>query len=112
MLPQYDLVPIPLDESKIPYLTQPQLVEANDESIKLDFSRNLVEEVIVELPATLKFPIVHAWDHTSGDGLKSIRLMFLIGPRADDLQPAFLDVTPETWAKLQANPAMFRRKQS
>ncbi len=108
MLPQYDLVPIPLDASKIPYLTQRQLVEANDESIRRDFSRNLVAEKIAELPTNLNFPIIHAWNHKSGEGLKNIRLMLLIGPQADDLHEVFVDVTPDTWAKLQANP-VFRR---
>jgi hypothetical protein len=111
MLPQYDLVPIPLDASKIPYLTQLQLVGANDESIRLGFSRNLVEEKIADLPADLNFPIVHAWDHTSGEGLKNIRLGILIGPHGDDLNQVILDVTSDTWAKLHANPA-FRSQHS
>jgi hypothetical protein len=109
MLPQYNLVPIPLDESKIPYLTQPQLVEANNESIRLGFSRNLVEEKVAELPANLNFPIVAAWDHTSGEGLKNIRLELAVGPHGEDLHHVFLDVTPDTWAKLQANPVFHRR---
>ena len=110
MLPQHSLVPIPLDESKIPYLTQPQLVEANNESIKLGFSRNLVEEKITELSAKLNFPIVEAWIHTSGEGLMNIRLMLLVGPHGEDLHHVYLDVTPDTWAKVQTNPVFHRRQ--
>ena len=72
MAAEHNCVPIPLDPNRIHYLTQPQLVKANDESIRLGFSRNLVEDKIAQLPAHLKFPVLGAWDHTSGEGCVSI----------------------------------------
>ena len=100
MLPQFSCKPILSDGDKLAYLTQPRLVEANNESIRLGFSRNLAEERIASLPADLKFSIINAWNHTSGEGLKNIRLLLLVGPHADDLHHVFLDVTPDTWAAI------------
>ena len=103
MAAQYNMVPIPLDPDRIYHVTQSQLVAANDESIRLGFSRNLVEANIAQLPGELKFPILGVWNHTSGEGLRNIRLLILVGPNADDLHHCFVDVTPDTWAIIQGN---------
>jgi hypothetical protein len=104
--------PIALDRSRIYYLTRPQLVRINKESIRLGFSRNLIEEKIAKLPSHFKLPILSAWDHTSGEGWKNVRLELLIGPDSKHLQPCCLDVTYDTWAKIMKKwvpRALYRR---
>jgi hypothetical protein len=103
MTARYACVPIPLDPNHIYYISQRQLVKANEESIRLGFSRNLVGDLIAQLSANLKFPILSACKHTSGKGMKTIRLFVLIGSDAENLNPCFLDVTPETWAEIKKN---------
>ena len=57
----------PLCLNRIHYRTDVQLVAANNESIRLGFSRNLIEKA-ARLPTHFKFPVVSAWHHTSGEG--------------------------------------------
>jgi hypothetical protein len=103
-MPQYAIDPIFLDHQSITYVTQPQLVAANDESIRLGFSRTLKN--IGRLASHLKFPILEAIHHTPGEGLRNIRLSLQVGPHADDLHYIYLDVTPDNWATIQGNPAV------
>ena len=102
MATHHNCIPISFNSNHIHYISQSLLVKANEESIRLGFSRTL-EDLISQLPADLKFPIFAAWNHTSGEGLRNIRLNILIGTNADDLDPCFLDVTPDTWAKIKKN---------
>lgn len=102
MAAHYNCVPISLPPNHIFFIPHPILLKVNEESIQLGFSQNLVEK-IAELPCHLNFPILRAWNHTSGDGLNNIRLEILVGPDANDLHHCLLDVTPNTWATIMEN---------
>jgi hypothetical protein len=93
--------PIDLGQGRIYYLTQPQLVRVNKEAIRLGFSRTLVEKKIAKLPSHFKLPILSAWNHTSREGWKNIRLELLIGPDSKHLDCCCLDVTHDAWAKMK-----------
>ena len=84
------------------YINTTQLREANAESIRLGFSRNL--DLPADLPA-LKFPIMKAFRHTSADGeLENIRLMIFFAldtEAASDWRPLMLDVTPDWLATIR-----------
>ena len=61
----------PLCLNRIHYLTQRQLVAANNESIRLGFSRNLIEKKVARLPTHFKFPVVSARHHTPVRGRRT-----------------------------------------
>jgi hypothetical protein len=93
------------------YLTQRQLVAANDESIRLGMPRNLIERKAARLPAHFKFPIVSAWHHRSGEGQTNIRLELIVGKNAKDKHYCTLDVPYDTWVRLKKNPVLDRHQQ-
>ncbi len=89
------------------------LVRANEESIRLGFSRNLLG--IDGFPVGWVYSIVAAAVHTSTDDLQNIRLIILLPSEigsveeaADSLVPHMLDVAPDTWADILRRS---RRKQ-
>jgi hypothetical protein len=75
---------VPIRLNQIHYLTQQQLVAANNESIRLGFSRNLIEKKVARLPLSGRFPVVSAWHHTSGEGQTNIRLELIVGRHTKD----------------------------
>jgi hypothetical protein len=85
------------------YLTKAQLVAANNESIRLGMSRNLVTVKIAKFNDGLCFPVVEAWEHTSREGLHCIRLFLLVGKNPGKPVRVFLDVTHATWAEIKRN---------
>ena len=100
--------PICLD--RLCYLTQRQLIAANNESIRLGFSRNLIEKKIAKLPLWGRFPVVSAWHHTSGQGQTNIRLELIVGRNAKDKNYCTLDVPFDTWERMKRNSAPHLRR--
>lgn len=102
-----------------PHLTisAQRLKEANAESIRLGFSRNLAG--IEPIPNDMLLHVAHAMVHYSASDsppLHNIRLVIVIphGPFANDwrnhlgelaerLERCLLDVTEDTWAAILAN---------
>ncbi len=89
------------------------LVRANQESIRLGFSRTL--QGIDGFPLEWVYSIVAAAVHTSTDERQNIRLIVLlpveigsVEEAADSLVPHTLDVAPDTWADIVRRS---RRKQ-
>jgi len=95
---------------RLHYLTHRQLVAANNESIRLGLSRNLIERKVARLPAHFKFPVVSAWHHTSGEGQTNIRLELIVGRHTKDNNCGILDVPYDTWERLKRNPVLHRRQ--
>ena len=100
--------PICLD--RLCYLTQRQLVAANNESLRLGFSRNLIEKKVARLPVDFKFPVLSAWHHTSGQGQTNIRLELIVGRHTKDINYCTLDVPFDTWERLKRNPVPHRHR--
>ena len=100
----------PIRLNRIHYLTQRQLIAANNESIRLGFSRNLIEKKVARLPVDFKFPVVSAWHHTSGEGQTNIRLELIVGKHTKDINYCTLDVPYDTWERLKRNPAPHRHR--
>src|SRR5580704_15181895 len=100
------------------YLTEAQITDENDESIRLGFSRSPerfsegISPYDPPLPSDLVFPILKVWMHTGSNGSplrKSIRLFFSLARSESDQRGGrvlyvYLDVTPAVWAKIQRNP--------
>jgi hypothetical protein len=104
---------IPLKHDLI--ISTAALRRANEESIRLGFSRNL--EGIENLPENWRYLVVMAAIHTSMDGLQNIRLMILLPTKigsvkeaANSLEPHFLDVTRDTWREILRRDRRWRRR--
>jgi hypothetical protein len=100
----------PIRLNRIHYLTQRQLVAANNESIRLGLSRNLIEKKVAKLPPWGKFPVLSAWRHTSGEEQTNIRLELIVGRHTKDKNYCTLDVPNDTWERLKRNPAPHRHR--
>lgn len=103
--------PIRLDGSRTYFLTHAQLIGANKEAIRLGFPRTLAAAKVAELPADGKFPVLAAWEHTSGEGFENIRLLLFVGQHPNDLHCVFLDVHPLVWEEIKQNWAPVQRWQ-
>ena len=84
------------------FITTAELREANEEGIRLNFSRTL------DLPddlLDLKLPVATAWRHVSTDDLVNVRLMVLFATdfRSQDFKTVLIDVTPKRWERIKQN---------
>lgn len=101
------LYPLPL-KGRL-YVTTEQLLQANAESIRLGFNRNLHLPKKAMKKAKLKYPVVAAKRHVGFNGKdydnENIRLIIMFGMKRDgsDLTPCFLDITPDMFAEIQGN---------
>ena len=104
------LVPIyQANEKSCPALSQPQLVALSAKALARGFSRTLWPDEIAKLPAHLFFPVSAAFDHTSREGFRNVRLMLTVGPHVKDLHTCFLDVTHKEWQAIKKSITTFSR---
>lgn len=94
-------------------ITKQQLIQLNQESIRLNYNRNLHPGPISQLPDQ-KYVVGTAYRHIGFNGRNhnnvNYRLEVLLCEKRagdptftpDDLFPVFLDITPEAWEKLKA----------
>jgi hypothetical protein len=84
------------------FITTAELREANEEGIRLNFSRTL--DLPDDLP-DLKLPVATAWRHVSTDSLVNVRLMVLFATDlvSQDFKTILIDVTPERWERIKRN---------
>lgn len=97
------------DENSCPAVSQPQLVALNAKAIKRGFSRTLWPEKIAKLPAHLFFPVSAAYDHTSREGFRNVRLMLTVGPHVKNLHSVTLDITHKDWQEIKKSIKTFSR---
>lgn len=108
------LHPISLgQDNRLIYMTAEQLVRANRESIRLGFNRNLNIPERKVLKENLDYPVTNAWHHVGFNGgdhnTENIRLFFYFAVRRDARggSMVFLDITPDMWQEILANPAFY-----
>lgn len=93
-----------------------RLTKANEESIRLGFSRNL--QNIEKLPRQWRYFVKAAFNHTArSDGLRNIRLLILlptdvssVEAAAESQVPVTLDVTGDTWRDILAENVKWKRR--
>ncbi len=109
------LYPIPVDP-RIVYMTADQLVRANRESIRLGFNRNLKIPEGKVRRKNLVYPVTNAWHHVGFNGgdhnTENVRLFFYFAVRRDARGGGlvFLDITPDMWQEILANPVVRPRR--
>ena len=102
------LVPIyQANEKSCPALSQPQLVALSAKALARGFSRTLQPTRSPSCPPI--FSVSAAFDHTSREGFRNVRLMLTVGPHVKDLHTCFLNVTHKEWqavrSRLRLSPA-------
>ena len=101
------LNPITFGDGRTIYMTADQLIQANRESTRLGFNRklSLPEDEVRKM--NLMYAIAKAWRHV---GLTEyIRVSFYFAVRRDGRggDMLLLDITPDTWQEILANPAKY-----